>query len=60
VPKHAGLHPGIGLSLGAAIARLHQQHPTWSYQLHYDPVQAPTLCAVSFVCRSPVRTVVAT
>lgn len=40
VPKHAGLHPGIGVALGAAIARLHQQHPTWSYQLHYDNLQA--------------------
>jgi putative transposase len=39
VPKHAGLHPGISVALGAAIARLHQQHPTWSYQLHYDNLQ---------------------
>jgi transposase InsO family protein len=39
VPKHAGLHPGIGFALGAAIARLYQQHPTWSYQLHYDNLQ---------------------
>ncbi|HEX5659772.1 MAG TPA: DDE-type integrase/transposase/recombinase [Polyangiales bacterium] len=36
VPKHAGLHPGIGVALGAAITRLHREHPTWSYQLHYD------------------------
>lgn len=39
VPKHAGVHPGISVALGVAIERLYQQHPTWSYQLHFDNLQ---------------------
>lgn len=36
VPKHAGAHPTVCSPLGAAIATQYRQHPTWSYQLHYD------------------------
>lgn len=36
VPKHAGAHPSVGGALGAAIGQQYRQHPTWSYQLHYD------------------------
>lgn len=32
----AGQHPSIGIGLAAAIAEQYRQHPTWSYQLHYD------------------------
>jgi putative transposase len=36
VPKHAGAHPSVSSALGAAIAQLYKQHPTWTYQLHFD------------------------
>lgn len=36
VPKHAGSHPSVSSLLAAAIAAQHAQHPSWSYQLHYD------------------------
>jgi putative transposase len=39
VPKHAGSHPSVSAALGAAIATQHAQHPSWSYQLHYDNLQ---------------------
>jgi putative transposase len=39
VPKHAGGHPSVSSALGTAIERLYRQHPTWSYQLHYDNLQ---------------------
>jgi putative transposase len=39
VPKHAGIHPGIGALLRVEIERLYREHPTWSYQLHYDNLQ---------------------
>jgi putative transposase len=39
VPKHAGAHPSVSSALGTAIERLYRQHPTWSYQLHYDNLQ---------------------
>lgn len=32
----AGKHPCIGVFLAAAVAEQYHQHPTWSYQLHYD------------------------
>ncbi|MFH0798698.1 MAG: DDE-type integrase/transposase/recombinase [Pseudomonadota bacterium] len=40
VQLSAGTHPRIGLELAAAIQRLYQQHPRWSYQLHYDNLLA--------------------
>lgn len=40
VPKHAGAHPKVSAALGVEIARQYRQHPTWSYQLHYDNLQA--------------------
>lgn len=39
VPKHAGAHPSVSSAVGEALARLYRQHPTWSYQLHYDNLQ---------------------
>jgi putative transposase len=36
VPKHAGTHPSISAALCAAVEQQHQEHPRWSYQLHYD------------------------
>lgn len=36
VPKHAGAHPSVGAPLSAAVAEQYRQHPTWTYQLHYD------------------------
>jgi transposase InsO family protein len=40
VPKHAGTHPRVSDLLGEAIARLHREHPRWSFQLHYDNLVA--------------------
>jgi transposase InsO family protein len=40
VPKHAGAHPRMPSALGEALAGQYRQHPTWSYQLHYDNLQA--------------------
>jgi putative transposase len=40
VPKHAGTHPAISKALGAVIEKQHQEHPRWSYQLHYDNLVA--------------------
>jgi putative transposase len=39
VPKHAGSHPSVSGLLSVAIAKQHAQHPSWSYQLHYDNLQ---------------------
>ena len=36
VPEHAGTHPSISAELARAIEKQHQDHPRWSYQLHYD------------------------
>lgn len=36
VPGHAGTHPSIGESLQRAIELLYRQHPSWTFQLHYD------------------------
>lgn len=36
IPEHAGTHPSISAELGKAIEKQYQQHPRWSYQLHYD------------------------
>jgi putative transposase len=35
-PKHAGTHPSIAQDLADAIACQYREHPSWSYQLHYD------------------------
>ena len=40
VPKHAGAHPKVSSALGAEVERQYRAHPTWSYQLHYDNLQA--------------------
>lgn len=40
VPKHAGSHPSVESALSAAIILQYKQHPTWSYQLHYDNLLA--------------------
>lgn len=40
VQVSAGTHPRINLALAAAIKRLYQHHPRWSYQLHYDNLLA--------------------
>lgn len=39
VPSHAGSHPSVRSELAYAIALQYKQHPTWSYQLHYDNLQ---------------------
>jgi len=36
IPEHAGTHPSISAELGKAIDKQYQEHPRWSYQLHYD------------------------
>jgi transposase InsO family protein len=40
VPRHAGTHPKVSGALGEAIARQYEDHPRWSYQLHYDNLVA--------------------
>ena len=40
VPKHAGAHPSVSAAVGEALSRLYGEHPTWSYQLHYDNLHA--------------------
>ena len=37
--KH-GSHPAVSVLLGQAIRTQYQQHPKWSYQLHYDNLVA--------------------
>jgi transposase InsO family protein len=36
----AGQHPKMSEALRALVRRQYEQHPTWSYQLHYDNVLA--------------------
>src|SRR5262245_36642132 len=36
VPKHTGTHRRVSAALCAAIEKQHQDHPRWSYKLHYD------------------------
>jgi putative transposase len=36
VPSHAGTHPAVSAGLAQAVARLHRQHPGWTFKLHYD------------------------
>lgn len=40
VPKHAGTHPSVSEPLRRAIELLYRQHPTWTFQLHYDNLHA--------------------
>jgi len=40
IPRHAGTQPSICAALAEAIVRQHQEHPRWSYQLHYDNLLA--------------------
>ena len=35
-PKHAGTHPSVSPALAGAIRAQYDDHPSWSYQLHYD------------------------
>lgn len=36
----AGEHPSVGLLLRDVIRAQHREHPSWSYQLHYDNLVA--------------------
>lgn len=36
VPSQAGTHPSVSSALQLVIKAQYQQHPRWSYQLHYD------------------------
>jgi transposase InsO family protein len=36
VHKNAGTRPSVSEALRKAMRALHRDHPTWSYQLHYD------------------------
>lgn len=38
--KDAGQHPSLGLPLRQAIRAQHREHPSWSYRLHYDNLEA--------------------
>ena len=38
--KDAGEHPSVGLLLRDVIRAQHREHPSWSYQLHYDNLAA--------------------
>jgi transposase InsO family protein len=40
VPKHAGTHPSVSPAVADAIRRQHADHPSWTYQLHYDNLRA--------------------
>ena len=40
VPSHAGTQPSVSDALAAAIVRQHQDHPRWTFQLHYDNLVA--------------------
>jgi putative transposase len=40
VRKDAGEHPSVGLLLRDLIRTQHREHPSWSYQLHYDNLAA--------------------
>ena len=31
-----GTHPSVSAQVAAWLAQQHQQHPNWSYQLHFD------------------------
>jgi len=38
--KDAGEHPSVGLLLRDVIRAQYREHPSWSYQLHYDNLAA--------------------
>lgn len=40
VHGHAGKHPSMRGSVRDALRRQHQQHPGWTYKLHYDNLVA--------------------
>lgn len=40
VHAQAGKHPSVSDALRELLRRLHAEHPTWSYQLHYDNLLA--------------------
>jgi len=40
VPSHAGTHPSISEVVAAAIQKLRQQHPRWTFQLVHDNLHA--------------------
>jgi putative transposase len=40
VPSHAGTQPSISAVLAEAIVRQHNDHPRWTFQLHYDNLVA--------------------
>ena len=40
VHARAGTHPSVSAALAEAIARLHGEHPRWTFQLHYDNLLA--------------------
>lgn len=40
LPAHAGTHPSLSLELRQVLRAQHEQHPSWSYQLHYDNLLA--------------------
>jgi transposase InsO family protein len=40
VHAQAGQHPALSQVIREQLRRQHQQHPAWSYQLHYDNIVA--------------------
>ena len=40
VPGHAGTHPAMSVALASALRAQYEEHPAWSYQLHYDNLVA--------------------
>lgn len=40
VHRQAGTHPSISVLLGQTLVEQYQDHPSWSYQLHYDNLKA--------------------
>jgi len=36
VPKHVGTHPSVSEALAQASKKQYDEHPSWSYRLHYD------------------------
>ena len=40
IPGHAGKHPAMSVALASALRAQYQEHPAWSYQLHYDNLVA--------------------
>ena len=40
MPSHAGTHPSISEAVAAAIRKLRQEHPRWTFQLVHDNLHA--------------------